>query len=1419
MVSGEAVVMQATEPADDLAAKSNLTRSQYLMWLGQKLNPQVPLYNMIQTFTIEGELQPARFERALQALIASSDALRTAIDEVDGVPQQRVLTTVPVALEFLDFSALPDPEPAYRRWVDERSVRLFDLNKPLFDTALMKLGASRCVWYLNQHHLITDGWSGVVVFKRLADFYTEDEGGLNDVPLLPQYADYVDYERANRESSAFQKANAYWQDRVATPSEPLVFYESAVPKRTARTERIVYDLGLERSQKLKTIAGEKDVQGFSLDLTLFNIFVMIVNAFVHRVSGSQDIVIGTPFHNRPTAAFKDTVGLFIEIGPQRVTVTEEDTFISLLRIVNRETMTGLRFVQPGISSAALNRSYEVLLNYINVSFPDFAGMPVKVDWLHGGYGDSNHSFRLQVHDFDAAGSFMLHFDFNCNIFDEERRERAIRHFLQLVDVFIEDRYQLIGKVSLLSEQERQQKLVSFNQTTRPYPSESTIVTLFEQQVNRTPNAVAVEHDGQRLTYAELNTRANQLAHLMRGYGVGADTLVPIVMEHSLEVVVTILGILKAGGAYVPVDPAYPKERLAFMLDDIAHSVQGIKLAAITQPHLSHLLPENVTVISLDNTWQAIENQPTSNPVSTITPDNLAYAIYTSGSTGKPKGTLIEYRGLVNYIWWAKNYYQQGETLDFPLFSSLSFDLTVTSIFVPLTSGGRIVVYREDDGSRGMSILKVIEDNKVDIIKLTPAHLSLIKNMNLGVTRIRKFIVGGEDFKTELAKTISDAFGGQVDIYNEYGPTETVVGCMIHWFDPAADTLPSVPIGTPVDNAQIYVLDTYLNPVTTGIVGEMYIGGDGVARGYLNRPDLTAERFIPNPFKPGERMYKTGDLARWLPTGRLEFLGRADHQVKIGGARIELAEIEARLLAHPDIRECVADVFQFKQDSDSQSLIYCTRCGIASNYPGVQYDADGVCSLCRAYDSYKAKAQQYFRTMDELYHLVEQVKTARTGDYDCLALYSGGKDSTYMLYQLAGMGLKILAFTLDNGYISEQAKGNILRVVQSLGIDHVFGSTPFMRDIFADSLKHYSNVCNGCFKTIYTLAVNAARERGIGYIFTGLSRGQFFETRLTEDLFRQKDFNIQAIEDAVMQARKAYHRRDDLISRSLDVDVFRNDSLFEDIQFIDFYRYCAVELDDVYTFLNQRAPWLRPSDTGRSTNCLINDVGIFVHQQERGYHNYALPYSWDVRLGHKQRDDALDELNDSIDENYVQQILREINYQPRYTHHDQNSKRLVAYYVSDCLLTTSELRAHLSETLPVYMIPSHFVRVEQMPLNRNGKVDRAALPRPQIERPDLDSDYVAPSTSVELRLAEFWAEALGVPQIGIHDDFFELGGSSLPAIQIVARTSRAYAIDLPLPRFFENPTIAGMAAAVEELLIIQLENLSDEDAERLLAQLQ
>ena len=1243
------------------------------------------------------------------------------------------------------------------------------------------------MWYLCQHHLITDGQSFALVYRHVAEGYALAlEGRIGEARPLPAYEAYLAHERQARSSPAAAKAAAYWQGKLAEPREPTSFYGRTVSGRTPRTERLVLDLGQERSGRLREIARQPEFRSLSDELARHAIWTALLLTALHRITGQTSLRVGTPFFGRPTAAFRETIGLFIEVGCLDARVDRDDTFPSLVRRIQQEVMQGLVHAQPGSSSPELNRSYDVLINNVTSRFEPFAGHPVTTEWVHTGYGDRDHALRLQIADFDASGSFRLHFDLNRDVFGEAEERWLLDQFLAVVDRFVEDPTRGLASFDLLDDASRL-RLAQWNATDADYPRDATVVDLFEAQARRTPDAVAVTSRERTLSYAQLDAEANRLAHLLLSRGVGEGTRVALCLPRSSHALTAILGVLKAGAAYVPVDPSYPPARRSAMILDAAPALvltAGVDVAA-----------DAGAAPVVDLAAALLDHLPATVPAARPQPGDVAYVIYTSGSTGQPKGTLLTHRGLVNYLWWAREQYTQGQPLDFPLYSSLSFDLTITSLFVPLVCGGRVVVYQGSEHGEGLEILDVFAEDRVDVVKLTPAHLSLLRENGLARReRIRRLIVGGENFRAGLARAASESLGGDVAIFNEYGPTETVVGCMIHRYDPAADTGPSVPIGRPAANARIHVLDAYDRPVPPGVTGEMVVGGDGVALGYWKREDLTAQRFGDDPTRPGARWYRTGDLARWGADGRLEFLGRGDHQVKIRGARIEIGEIEAALLAHPGVESAVVDVVAAADDA-ARAVAHCRTCGLASNYPGSGFDDSGECADCRAYARYRAEVARYFRTPEDLQKVLGKVREVGEGrPQDCIVLTSGGKDSTYMLYRLVReFGMRPLVFTLDNGYISETALENARTACADLGVELHVAQTPHMNTIFADSLRRHANVCDGCFKTVYTLSMSLARARGIGTIVTGLSRGQLFETRLA-DTFAAREFDPDRIDAWVMEARKAYHHIDDAVYQLLETDLFRNEAIFDSIHFVDFYRFVDVGLDDLYRYLTAETVWKRPADTGRSTNCLINDAGIYVHKKTRGFHNYSLPYGWDVRLGHKRRESAMKELDDEIDVGNVRRILREVGYEMP-LEDALSEKRLAAWYAARGAVNPADLRAHLAATLPAYMVPSYLVPLPELPLTVNGKVDRAALPDPRQARQASASAFVAPSTEAERRLAAIWAEVFKLDAVGVYDNFFEIGGDSITSIQVVA-AARRQGLALSAPEIFECQTIAALAARLD-----------------------
>ncbi len=1371
------------EQTTDLRRRSNLTQGQLLIWTGQQLHPVVPLYNMAFVFVIDGRIEADLFARAFDLLVEQCDALRTVLETVDGMPYQRVLRAIDYRLSLVDLSHERYPQKAAEQLAQSRCELPFVLDQRLFDTLLIKLAEDKFAWYFNQHHVVCDAWSIALLFEHLNKNYECLANGTDPhaMPPLPAYASYLAYERDFRNQAS--AANYWKQMRLRAPA-PAPLYGKLVTGLSTRSQRVSCDLGVVRSRRLRDLARHPDARTLSTDLSLFSLIATLMFAYLYRVSGQKNLAIGAPAHNRPTPDFKKTVGLFTEVYPLHVEIEESDSFLTLFKRVVTRTTAFLRYAMPGTSDPRNNLGCTTVVNFIHASFGSFAGASVSTQWLHPGHKDREHALRLQVHDFGDNGCFLLYFDFNCDVFDSRLREAAVAQFVRLLDGMLDDRHQAIDRVNLLSAAERYRQIIALNPLPTRRPHTETVVQRFAAQAETNPDAIALVCGNHRISYGALNRLADRLARSLMSRDTDGKQVVAISMQRSIESVVAILGVLKAGKAYVPIDPTWPQDRIAQILGDADVDIVLVQTPAPTN------LPASVICVEV----QCHDSPPSAqDSVSTtpIDPDTLAYVMYTSGSTGKPKGVMIQHHALANYVAWASEYYCRGKRLSFPLFTPLSFDLTVTSIYVPLVSGGQIIIYPETAARVDLALLDVVDDNRVDIIKLTPSHLTLTQERDLRGLRIKQLIVGGENLTTDLARRTSAMFGGNITIHNEYGPTEATVGCIVHKYNAESDLGKSIPIGVSIDNMQAYVLDHHMNPVPVGVIGELYVGGIGLAMGYSNQPELTAERFVDNPFQTGTRLYRTGDLARLNSHGEFDFIGRADHQVKIRGARIELSEIEAVITEHPGVDACLVDVFKRSAANDqSDDVVYCMRCGLPSNYPETEFDADLICNQCRAFDTYRNRAQQYFRSMEDLQAIFTSQRQYKSSTYDCLALLSGGKDSTYMLCRLVDMGLKVLAFTLDNGYISEQAKANIKRVAQTLGVDHIFGSTPAMNQIFVDSLRRHANVCQGCFKTIYTLSVNLAKSKQIPFIVTGLSRGQFFETRLTEEIFTSQEFDVDRIDDAILQARRSYHRVNDAVKRLLDVEVFKDDRIFDEIRFIDFYRYCPVDLQEMLNYLDRRISWIRPTDTGRSTNCLINDVGIYVHKTQRGYHNYALPYSWDVRMGHKTREAAIAELSDDIDIENVQRILHELGYDNSPSS-SALEKRLAAYYTGSPEVRSSELRRLVAKKLPEFMLPAHFVKLDAIPLTANGKLDRAALPVPDAERPEIEATFVAPRTEMEERLAEIWCEVLHIARVGVRDNFFDLGGDSIMAIQIVAR-ARHYGLHLVPAQLVDNPTIAQLA---------------------------
>ncbi len=1377
-----------------------ISSAQSVLWTGQQMYPEHALYNMAFTFRLRGTLDLECFKSAFQDLVFTADAMRLVFHPSTEGPQQSLMLGVPPKLEVLNAE---DLNQDLHQYIDSRIRKPFMLDRCNYDSALIKVGKDDHIWFLNQHHLITDAWGTSVQYRYLSERYSKHVQSKNkaahnagarkvEETSLPPYANYL-----HSFGSSPKPLPSYWAEQNL-PTPPKLYGRSPHAPQTT-SKRLSLTLTPEQMRQLEELLQHPEVRHWTRDLSLFNVLATLVFAFLHRVSGDHELAFGTPTHNRLTNDHRNTPGCFIEVLPLVTEIKTEDTFLSLLDRVRTSVNGFLGNARPGLASPKLLRELNVILNYIHADFPDFSPeIEAESEWIHPGHTDPGHHLRFQVYDFGKKKGLRFEFDLNQDIFPEPWKEEVPGHFMALLEAFLKNPERQIAEVSLVKPGLDNSTIASNSEI----KDTSSVLDLFRKQAQATPEQVAVEFSGGSISYKSLNDQSDQLAVFLRKRSPGKR--IALLLPRSPELMVAIFGVWKAGKAYLPIPADTPVERIKVLLSEgeIDFVISVAALAEVTgtlgQP-----------VLQLDTDWKLVSGQNTPAEVLSPNPQDPAYIMFTSGSTGKPKGVVISHGALANYIAFARKQYVEIPAPAFPLFTMIGFDLTVTSLFTPLVCGGKVLIYEEPPaGTPDLAIFRVLEDDKVDVIKLTPSHLSLLQGKNFSDTKVRVLIVGGENFSTSLAERIMPVFPAAIKIYNEYGPTEATVGCVVHRYQKLSRATTTVPIGKPIPGVFLHVLDAYGNPVPAGVAGELFIGGDSLANGYFGAPEKTAERFINLETANNKRFYATGDLVRKDLNSNLEFLGRIDRQIKWRGFRLELNEIEGILAAHPAIESVAVELVDGRKTGLSQSAHHCTKCGLPANYPSATFNEEGICQLCIGFEDYQRRAQRYFRTMQDLKNIFSPRPTATGAEYDCILLLSGGKDSTYALGQLVEMGLKVLAFTLDNGYISEQALANVQRVAAQLGVDCHVATTPAMNEIFTDSLHRHCNVCNGCFKTIYTLSTELALAKGIPYVVTGLSRGQFFETRLTEELFLNAENGDADIDAAILEARKIYHKADDAVKKLLDTSMFDDDTVFEKVQFLDFYRYTDATLDEMLDDLNNRLPWERPTDTGRSTNCLINQVGIYVHKKEKGYNNYAFPYSWDVRIGHKQRDDALEEINEEVDEAAVQKMMQEIGYSN--DGERAGSQYLVAYFTTKDSVSAETLRTYLSERLPAHAIPSHFIPTEQMPLTANGKIDRKALlALTEIRAASSAEIFVAPSGEMQEILAEIWEEVLSIERISANEKFIDLGGHSLTAIRLSSRISEAFDLEIPLNVVFSHPTIATQAAHIEQVIEQMLADFESE----------
>ncbi|HVB22530.1 MAG TPA: amino acid adenylation domain-containing protein [Ktedonobacteraceae bacterium] len=897
----------AAKPHTTQKNMAPLSFGQQQLWLLALLMQDTPVYTECVTIHLPGTLDVPTFERSFNEIIRRHEAWRTSFPQVNGQPVQMVHAYTPLQVPVVDLRSLAvnEREAEAVCMATNAIAQPFDLaNGPLLRTLLVQLSDTEHRLYLTLHHIIFDGYSLYQIFlPELRTIYDALlRGEPSPLPELPvQYPDFALWQREWAQGDTMAEQLAYWREQLAyAPAQlalPTDHQRPAVP--TYKGSMHPFALSQSLTDALKTLSKREGV-------TLYMLLVATFQILLFRYSGQDNILIGTAISDRKRKEVQNLMGFFLNTLVLRTNLSGNPTVRELLQRVREVVLEAhahqdvpfellVKELQPE-RTAGQNPFFQALLSLEPPLHVDESGWTLSQMDVETNTAKFDLSLELD----DRPDGLIGRFEYNTDLFDPPTIERMAGHWQTLLASIVAHPEQHIAELPLLTEAERQQILVSWNETTATantadsanFIKDACLHQLFEAQVERTPDALAIRSGNQRLTYQALNEKANQVAHYLHKLGVAPEVLVGICMERSLEMVIAMLGVLKAGGAYVPLDPAYPQERIAFMLHDSQAKV------LLTQQKLLATLPEQkASTVRLDSNWAVIAKEPATNPTSTATLANLAYVIYTSDSTGKPKGVAIEHHNVATFVQWALSAFTPEDLAGVLASTSICFDLSVFELFVTLSGGGCAIIVENI-----LHLPEIPSSVNITLLNTVPSALhELLHGYRLPAS-VRTVNLAGEALSRSLVERVYEQKTVQ-RVFNLYGPSEDTTYSTYTLVEREASV---ITIGHPIANTQVYILDTHLQPVPVGITAELYISGDGLARGYLHRPKLTDERFIANPFRQqlNSRMYKTGDMARYLPDGSIEFLGRIDHQVKIRGFRVELGEIVETIKHFAGVRETV-----------------------------------------------------------------------------------------------------------------------------------------------------------------------------------------------------------------------------------------------------------------------------------------------------------------------------------------------------------------------------------------------------------------------------------------------------------------------------------------------------------------------------------
>jgi amino acid adenylation domain-containing protein len=1438
--------------------------AQQRLWFMHQMEPESAYYNAAVTFTLEGRLDGDALRRALAEIVRRHEALRTVFAAVDGQPVQVVAPHARLELPLTDLSGLPAPERAAEaaRITRDEAARPFDLSRgPLFRPRLLRLGGEEHRLILSMHHVIGDGWSLGVIFRELGALYGAfSRGEPSPLPELEvQYADFAVWQREQLAGEALAGQLAYWTHALAgAPAAVPLPADRARPETPSHVGAVhVFRLPPGLDDALRALSRAEGA-------TLFMTLLAAWQALLFRYTGQEDLAVGTPVANRTRPEVEPLIGFFVNMLVMRAGLGGDPSFRALLAQTRETTLAGWanqdlpfeRLVEELAPERTLAHQplFGVVFALQNAPWPPLhlPGLRLRMDPVDPGTARYDLVFTLREDDGGIGGRM----EYAADLFDASTIERLADHYVRLLRAVVADPAARISTLSLLADEERRATADAARAMARPYPRDASIPALFAEMVRRAPDAAAVVHGGETVTYAQLDARAEGLARRLRRAGAGRGARVGVCMERGAGLAAAWLAVLRAGAAYLPLDPAHPAERLAWMLEDAGAT---LVVAGDGAPALAI---GGVRVV------RAEDGGGDGPPVEAeIDPSDVAYVVYTSGSTGLPKGIEVPHRAVARLV--RGTDFAQLEADDrVAQVSNPGFDAATWELWGALLNGAALAVVDRDDALVPAALVAALRASGATALFLTTALFNgVAREVPDGFRTLRHVAFGGEAVDPDAVRGVLAA-GPPRRLLHVYGPSENTTFSTWHLVQAVPPAAATVPIGRAVASSTAYVLDAALRPLPPGLPGELCVGGDGVARGYLHRPRLTAERFVPDPFsiEPGARMYRTGDRVRAGRDGALEFLGRMDQQVKIRGFRVEPGEIEAALRAHPRVAGAVV-VPREDAPGDRRLVAYVVAAARAEDAAEDGAAPDQVAEWAELFeDTYAAGG-----AADPAFDIVGW-NSSYTGQPIPAEPMREWVDATVDRI-LALRPRRVLEIGVGTGLLLHRVAPHCESyvgtdfsptVIAALGrslerrpvsvpvrllerpADDVSGLEPGAFDtVVLNSIVQYFPGAEYLARVIEGAARVLAPG---GRILLGDLRSfpllEAFSASV--ELFRAPD-ELPVADLRQRVARTVEEEKELLVDPAFFTALRRRIPSIGRVQVhlkrgrapteMNRYRWEVVlhtgDAERPASASTESIAWdevgsmagLRTRAASVGDACLAV-TGIPNARVADGVEAVRLLSSADARRTTGELRAACQAAaRAAVDPQDVFDLADALGIgvrlrwsaegggrfdalfwrgaeEPAGAFPEAEAPREPAAYASEPARESGTrslvpaLRAHLRRSMPDYMVPAAFVVMDRLPLTPNGKVDRRALPAPDGDRPALETAYEAPRTPLESTVAGIWADVLGVQQVGVHDRFFDLGGHSLLATRVVSRIRAALQVELPVRALFEAPTVAGLAAAVE-----------------------